>query len=411
MKKIILLLLFFTGLWQCALAQVTTNSSSNLATTYTSLADAITDLNTKTITAPVTITLTGNETSPAGGYNITATGTATNTITIEGSSSTITAPTNHTAGSLTDAIFKIVGGDYITIQGFTMQERSFTPVAADIQANTNTMTEFGVALFYKSVTNGAQNCIIQFNTITLNRTYQNTFGIYSNSTHSATNATTNTDIFSTAGSNSGLKVYGNTIRNINFGLVVIGPQSGYYHNTGIDIGGNASGTGNTISNFGTTATFSSYANVPTSVNGILVKNSIGFNVSYNNITSSNGGVSADANTLRGIFIALPSYSAVGTFTNKINNNTIALTHGFNSGTIQGIASNNGNGTATSTLNINNNNFTALRSSVNTSGNIDAISIQTPNLVNNINKNTFTNITANTTGNFIFINTSVHYKLK
>ncbi|MBL0102454.1 MAG: hypothetical protein IPP51_00955 [Bacteroidetes bacterium] len=70
-------------------AQVTTNSGSGLAPTYTSLADAITALNAATITGPVTITLTGNETAPAGGYSITATGTSTNTIVISGSSSTI----------------------------------------------------------------------------------------------------------------------------------------------------------------------------------------------------------------------------------------------------------------------------------------------------------------------------------
>ena len=52
------------------------------------------------------------------------------------------------------------------------------------------MTEWGVALLYASTTNGASNCTIQNNVISLNRTYQNTFGIYSNSTHSATAPTT-----------------------------------------------------------------------------------------------------------------------------------------------------------------------------------------------------------------------------
>ena len=42
------------------------------------------------------------------------------------------------------------------------------------------MTEFGVALFYVTTTDGAQNNTIQNNTISLNRTYLNTFGIYSN---------------------------------------------------------------------------------------------------------------------------------------------------------------------------------------------------------------------------------------
>jgi uncharacterized repeat protein (TIGR02543 family) len=401
MKKIIFLIVFTIGGWQHALAQVATNGGSGLAATYTSLSAAITALNAATITSPVVITLTGNETAPAGGYNITATGTSTNTITIAGSSSTITAP-SQTAGSLTDAIFKIVGGDYITIQGFTMQERSLTPVAADVTAGTNTMTEFGVALFYATTTNGAQNCTIQNNTITLSRTYQNTFGIYSNSTHSATNITAAATASSPAGSNSGLKVYGNTISNINHGILIVGPTAAANFNTGIDIGGTASGTGNTISNFGTTGTFSGFLNVSGTVNGIVVRNSTGFNVSYNSITSSNGGISTAGTTLRGIFIPSASISPSGTFTNTINNNTIALTHGFTSGIIQGITVEATTGTATSTQNINNNNFTALRSAaLATSGTITAISNVMPNLANNCNGNTFTNISTNTTGSFTF----------
>ena len=78
-------------------AQVTTNSGSGLAATYTSLANAITALNSATITGPVIITLTGNETAPAAGYLITQTGgTASNSITIQGSNSTITASASQT---------------------------------------------------------------------------------------------------------------------------------------------------------------------------------------------------------------------------------------------------------------------------------------------------------------------------
>ena len=101
----------------------------------------------------------------------------------------------------------------------------FTPVAADTTAGTNTMTEFGVALFYTTTTNGAQNDIIQNNTISLNRTYQNTWGIYANATHSATVVTTSASATTTAGGNSGLKVYGNAISNVNNGILVLGPTA------------------------------------------------------------------------------------------------------------------------------------------------------------------------------------------
>jgi trimeric autotransporter adhesin len=235
-------------------AQVTTNSGSGLAATYPDLASAITALNAATITSPVVITLAGNETAPVGGYSITAQGSAANTIIIEGSASTITASGALVAGTLTDAIFKLTGADYVTLRNFTMLENAANTITA---AATNNMTEWGVALLYATTTNGAQNCTIQGNTITLNRTYQNTFGIYSNSTHSATVPATAATATTTAGGNSGLKIYGNTISNINNGIVVVGPTAAADFNTGIDIGGTGGAEANTISNYGTTGTFSS----------------------------------------------------------------------------------------------------------------------------------------------------------
>lgn len=378
-------------------AQVTTNGGSGLSATYPSLSAAVTALNAATISSPVVITLSGNETAPAGGYNITATGTSTNTITIQGSSSTITAPTPQASGVLVDAIFKITGGDWITIQNFTMLENASNTTTA---AGTNNMTEFGVALFYATATNGAQNCTIQNNTITLNRTYQNTFGIYSNSTHTATTATTPALATGTSGGNSGLKIYGNAISNVNLGIVVIGTTAIADANTGIDIGGSSSGTGNTITNFGTTGTFSGYTNVSGTVNGILVRNSNGFNISYNSITSSNGGVTSG--TLNGIQIQASSNVPTATFTNTINNNTISLQSGVATGAINGITYPSGSASVTSIANVNNNNFTRLNHSVASSGTIIAISKASGDLTTNINNNTFTNITCNTTGSFTFI---------
>lgn len=225
-------------------AQVTTNSGSGLSATYPDLASAITALNGATISSPVVITLTGNETAPAGGYSITAQGDVINTIIIEGAASTITANAALTAGTLNDAIFKLVGADYVTIQGFTMSEN---PTNTTTTAGTNNMTEWGVALLYATTTNGAQNNTIQNNTIDLNRTYQNTFGIYSNSTHSATAPTTSATAVA-GGGNSGLKVYANNITDVNIGILVVGPSAAADHNDGIDIGGASLATGNTITN-------------------------------------------------------------------------------------------------------------------------------------------------------------------
>ena len=341
----------------------------------------------------------GSETTPAGGISITATGTATlgiRFVKAAGAAYTITAPTPQTSGNLNDAIIKIVGGDYITIDGFTLLENAANTTTT---AASNNMTEWGVALLYASTTNGAQNCTIQNNTITLNRTYQNTFGIYSNSTHSATAVTTSATATTAAGGNSGLKIYGNTISNVNNGILVLGPTPAADYNTGIDIGGTGGVQANTITNYGTTGTFSGYANVSGTVYGILIRNSIGYNISYNSITSSVGGVTAG--TLRGIYNVSASNTPTGTFTNTINNNTIALTYGVATGTLQGITVEGTNATITSTQNINNNNFTTLTGSIATSATITAISSVAPHLNLNINGNTFTNITSNTTGSFTF----------
>jgi hypothetical protein len=93
MKRITLFVILITTVFFSANAQVTTNSGSGLAATYSTLADAITALNAATISGPVVITLSGNEIAPIGGYSITATGTMANTIVIAGNSSTVTAPT------------------------------------------------------------------------------------------------------------------------------------------------------------------------------------------------------------------------------------------------------------------------------------------------------------------------------
>lgn len=398
-----LLLLQIEGNAQFA---VTTNGGSGLSATYPSLAAAITALNGATITAPVVITCpAGSETNPAGGYSITATGTLTNTIIIQGAGATsvITAPSPAgTAGNLNDAIFKIIGGDYITIQGFSMNENAANTVTA---AATNTMVEWGVALLYATTTNGAQNCTIQNNSITLNRTYQNTFGIYSNSTHSAIAPTTSATATTTSGGNSGLKIYGNAISNVNNGIVVVGPTAAADYNTGIDIGGTNVSQANTITNYGTTGTFSGYANVSGTVNGILVRNSIGFNVSYNSITSSIGGVTAG--TLNGIQIPAASITPTSTFTNSINSNTISLQSAVTSGAITGISYPSGSASTTSVLNVNNNNFNTFGHTVaGASGTIIFITVASTNLTTSINSNTFTNMTVNTTGSVTFISNSI-----
>ena len=241
MRKLYFLLL--TVLF-AASANAQLTGTKNIPGDYADLATAITDLNTQGVGAGgVTLNLlAGNpQTAPAGGYAITASGTLANQVTITGNGNTITASAALTAGVLTDAIFKIVGADYITIQGFTMLENAANTTTA---AATNNMTEWGVAMLYATTTDGAQNNTIQNNTIDLNRTYQNTFGIYSNSTHSAILVTTTATATTAAGGNSGLKIYSNTITDVNNGIVVVGPTAAADFNNVVDIGGASLATGN-----------------------------------------------------------------------------------------------------------------------------------------------------------------------
>src|SRR5690242_298929 len=118
MRKIYFLLL--TVLF-AAVTNAQLTGTKNIPGDYPTLAAAITDLNTQGVGAGgVTINLlAGNpQTAPAGGYSITATGTLANQITIQGNGNTITASAALTVGALNDAIFALIGSDYVTISGF-----------------------------------------------------------------------------------------------------------------------------------------------------------------------------------------------------------------------------------------------------------------------------------------------------
>ncbi|MFZ4522018.1 MAG: GEVED domain-containing protein [Bacteroidales bacterium] len=364
MKKLLLFLfalaLGATMFIQHANAQVTvtnpTNTTPNLAATYTSLANAITALNATTaISGPVVITLTGNETAPVGGYSITAIPTGAslaNNITIQGVTSTITAYTPQVVGTINDAIIKLVGADFITIQGFTLQENPGNTISAT--AALNNMTEFGIALFYASLTNGAQNNIIQNNTISLNRTYLNTFGIYSNTRHSASAMTTTAEVTAATGSNSGNKVYTNLISNVNYGIVFVGAGTTIAAiDNGNDIGGSDAGKGNTISNWGGGSALSAYTSVTTSNYCIVANQQINENISYNTITSASVAVLTAqlGGILKAYTVASP---ASGTITSTINNNTVTLTNSPTTSQMTGITSQGQTTLATATQNINNN---------------------------------------------------------
>ena len=208
------------------------------STCFPDIASAVSALNTYGVSGPVTFDVDAgyNETAPTGGYVLTATGTASNPIIFQktgsGSNPTITAGLQ-VAASYNDAIFKLSGSDYITFEGFTLQENASNITATPAS---NTMTEFGFALYLATATNGAQNNTIRNCTISLNSTYVNSVGIFS--TSRATIANAELAATSTAGTNSNNKIYSNTISNVAQGIYFIcGGVTTSIFETGNDIGG------------------------------------------------------------------------------------------------------------------------------------------------------------------------------
>ncbi len=374
-------------------AQVTvtnpTNTTPVLAATYGSLAAAVTALSAITaINGPVVITLNaGNpETAPAGGYVIqfTATTTAANNIIISGSNNTITAFTPQTVGNLNDAIFKIIGADYITIQNFTMQENAGNTVLTP--SGSNTMTEWGVALIRATTTDGAQNNTIQNNTISMNIAYRNSFGIYSNARHTPTNVTATSDATALSGSNSGNKVYGNNISNTMMGITFIGTATAAFQDVGNDIGGSSVSTGNTITNWGGNTPLTTYASNSGTSYCIYSNHQTADNISYNTITSGNVGAGVST-TFSGIRKDYTTTAPTGTFTTTISYNTITMTSSFTGGNFDGIRNLGMTSLSTATINITNNNIinsaiTAASTSA-FGGIINASAPGTLNITNNI----------------------------
>lgn len=391
---------------------VVSSGGTNTFATYSTLAAAITAINAGIIhTGTITTYVNAGyaETAPSGGFSITATGTASTPIKFvkngSGANPTFTASNSLISGSITDAVFKIIGGDYITLDGFTIKENASNTT---VTLASNNMTEWGIALLYASTANGAQNNTIQNCTISLNKTYANTFGIYSNTRHSAVAATTTAEVTSAAGSNSNNKIYSNNISNVNYGIVFTGAGTTLSAiDSGNDIGGTSSATGNTISDLGGIIATGSYVSLSgTSYGAITMNQQINDNVSYNSITT---GTVTSPITVNGIFkfynVASPTS---GTITSNINNNTVSITNNAtanpgNTYSIVGINSQSLTTLSTATFNVNNNTIqnSTLGGSVSTTTNIAGFWLSIAPGVLNVTGNSISNVgitsTASTTG--------------
>ncbi len=322
---------------------------------FATLASAITYLNTNGVSGAVQFDVAAGytETAPVGGFVITATGTSTNTIKFvksgAGTNPTFTAFTPQVSGTKTDAVIKIVGGDYITLDGLTVQENASNTTTAGA---TNNMTEVGIGLWLTTATNGAQNNTIQNCTITMGSTYQNAVGIFSSSSSSSTN--TALAATATTGTNSNNKFYSNTISSVAYGMYFIcEPVTSTILEAGNDIGGSSASTANTITFGNSTVSDNSWTRFSTTIaGGIVFRNGVGNSVRFNNITSNSLSYSAQSAGVAGVFISSGTAPASGTYTSTFSDNTINLTntgttpmtgidfgHGISTGTIVGSTNN------------------------------------------------------------------------
>lgn len=383
-------------------------------TNYISFATAINDLNNRSISGNVRFSVQGGytETVPAPGLILgkpalnaaTASGfTITFLKSTAGANPLLTAFTGGAgtpATAIPDGIFKLRGVDNVSILEIDLTENA---------ANTgNSLMDFGYGLFRYSITDGAQNNTIQGCTITLDKTNSTAAAAVAglNLSDGATgilvvnsvdsNAIVPINPTSVAGTNSYNKFYGNTITNCHNGIWLGGynaPGPFTLGDTGNDIGGIASGTGNFITNFGNIGD-------ATAPNGIRMINQWLVNAQFNNIDNNNGAGVNTTNSLNGI-VGVGGTSTSAT----ISNNTISLKSGSTGSSVFGIDNGIGSTAASNTITINSNTITGsslLASTAQWTGIRNSATAATVT----ISGNSVQNLTLAGTGTFIGISNSV-----
>lgn len=396
------LILLFSGR---SLAQL--SGTYNVPGTYTSIAAAINALNTQGISGPVIIQINAGytETAPSGGYSLTASGNAINTITFikngSGANPLISAYGGGTAtpaSAIQDGVWRLIGCDYVIIDGIDVQDLNTT--------NPSTM-EYGIGFFKTSTSDGCQNNQVRNCVITLNK-INNASGsgpaadgsrginVVNSLANSQTSALTP---ISFNGSHSNNLFYGNTIQNCNVGISVIGyaaPSPYTLADRGNDIGGNGISTGNTILNFGG----ASAATNPAA--GIRTLAQYDLKVAYNTINNNNGSGANHVNVLRGIY----TNAAAGANT-SIQANTLTINSGAVTSAVAAIENLSGATANNNTVSISSNFISNSSSTLNTSGSFYGIynngaSAFYVEIVNNTINNLST--TSSTGNNYLIYNT-------
>lgn len=336
------------------------------------------------------------ETAPAGGINLTQTGTAANTISFmkygSGANPVIYAQTgtvSMTGSSTTiDGIFSLNGSDYITIDGIDLQDNN---------ASAPGTMEYGYALFKASDIDGCQYNTIRNCSITLNRTNSATGpgnfgngcrGIFAgNLTRSA--LTTSLTISTTTGRNDYNKFSANTVRNVFSGIIVRGYNDVVAPYTYFDqyntVGD--SGEGNVIENYGGSGS--------TAVYGIYLIHQNNANIAYNTVNNSASGGTTHTSTLYGIFHSSATSGSLG-INVTIKNNIVSLAQGAVGSRLTGIKTGGTSGVSAGTISITANTVENCTFSAGATGDFYAIDQTFDATSNTISDNIIQNNILNTT---------------
>lgn len=338
--------------------------------TYTSIAAAISDLNTQGVNGPVTILINAGytETAPNGGYTLTATGTALNPITFKrngsGANPIVNAPSFLTAGTpstaVQDGIWAFVGCDYVTIDGIDLNDAG----------GTNPLTmEYGYGFFKASPTDGCQyntikNCTISMSYFNNDQGYgvaaDGSRGIDMVNAYKYLHPLAVT-ITSPSGSNSFNKFYGNTFKNCNTCISVVGFQdSSPFNNAdyGNEIGGTLPGTGNSFINYGGGVSYPGGFYTVNPATAIYTYGQYDLKIQNNVINNNNGSGIFHNGILRGIYTNSATAANASVLSNTLSFNTSTL-----SWQVIGIENASGTNGLTNTVSINNNVFASGTSSL------------------------------------------------
>ncbi len=301
MKKLVLSTMFALLFSVTLLAQLT--GIKTIPGDYPTLSAAIADLNISGIgTGGVTFNVAAGYTetfvSPVDGRITSLTGSSTNPVTFAKSGTGLNPVITAAPGIGTyDAIITIAGTDYVTFDGINLQENPGNITAT-------TQAEWGFAILKASPADGSQNITIRNCKVTLTLTYIATIGIYSNNHVSGNN--TQLVVSSTAGANSNLKIYNDTVANSYSGIYVTGfndPTVPYqYFDQNNEIGRDG---GNIITNVagGSSAGYGIYT---------IYQNNL--NVANNRITSTMAGTQS----AYGIYLAAARNASYNLYSNFVS---------------------------------------------------------------------------------------------